>query len=203
MKNPIVLYAIILLSESVISQPLVYDDFEGNKQVTYGSRYGMLDSATANPAPDKINPSAHCGKLARNSEKKFDNIKLTIPGKLKEVDSYATYAGNPPQLKMKIFTTAPAGTMIEILLGSKGRNNEFPEGTHSQYQAKTTRSGSWEELVFKFSQIPSGSQTAATEVDQVTILFNPNSNTSHIYYFDDITGPALIMEPGPGKAEKK
>ena len=95
---------------------------------------------------------------------------------------------------MKIYTSAPAGTLVEILLGSKNRNNDYPAGTNSQYQAYTTVSNKWEQLEFKFSQIPQGSETSTKEVDQVTLLFNPNSSTSDTYYFDDITGPELALE---------
>jgi hypothetical protein len=119
---------------------------------------------------------------------------MSISGKLVGVSEYATYIGNPPQLKMKVYTAAPVGTLVEILLGCRGRNNEYPAGTHSQYQAYTTVSNAWEELEFKFSQIPEGSETSATQIDQLTLLFNPNTSTSDTYYFDDITGPVLIPD---------
>jgi hypothetical protein len=205
MKTLILSFLVTLYFGSLSAQTVVYDDFEGNKLLVYGVKNGMLDSAAKNPAPDKINNSEKCGKYVRNIEKKFDNIKMSAPRKLTDVSSYATYAGNPPQLKIKLYTDAPPGTLVEILLGSKGRNNEFPEGTHSQFQAYTTKSKAWEELTFKFSQVPKGSQTSSTEVDQITLLFNPNSSTSHTYYFDDLTGPGMMSElvVSPGNAEKK
>jgi hypothetical protein len=92
---------------------------------------------------------------------------------------------------MKIYTTAPVGTLVEILLGSRQGNNDYPAGTNSQYQAYTSVTNKWEELEFKFSQIPQGSETSTTQIDQVTLLFNPNSANSDKYYFDDITGPLL------------
>jgi hypothetical protein len=95
---------------------------------------------------------------------------------------------------MKIYTSAPVGTLIEILLGSKGRNNEYPAGTNSQYQAYTTVSNAWEVVQFKFSQIPKGSETSTNEVDQLTLLFNPNSLNSDTYYFDEIIGPPLTQD---------
>lgn len=205
MKNATLFFLLILYFGSLAAQPVVYDDFEGNKLLQYGAKNGLLDTLAKNPAPDKINSSQKCAKYVRNSEKKFDNIKMIAPRKLVDVGPYATYAGNPPQLKIKLYTDAPPGTLIEILMGSKGRNNEFPEGTHSQYQAYTTKSKVWEELTFKFSQVPKGSQTAATEIDQITLLFNPNSSTSHTYYFDDLSGPGVMSElvVSPVNAEKK
>jgi hypothetical protein len=91
---------------------------------------------------------------------------------------------------------------VEVLLGAKRGNNDYPAGTHSQYQAYTTVSGAWEELHFKFSQIPQGSETAGDQIDQIVLLFNPNSSNSDTYYFDDLTGPPILSAvPEPVKAE--
>jgi hypothetical protein len=171
-----------------------YDNFEGKKWVHYGARTGVLDTTVKNPGPNRVDSSATCGLYVRNSTKKFDNIKMSVSGKLTGVKDYATYEGAPPQIRMKIYTAAPAGTLVEILLGCKGRNNEYPAGTHSQYQAYTTVSNEWEELEFKFSQVPEGSETSALQIDQITLLFNPNSSTSETYYFDDITGPRVVAD---------
>jgi hypothetical protein len=181
----------------VFGQTQVYDNFEGNKSIHYGARTGVLDTLVKNPAPNQVDSSAKCALYVRNSTKKFDNIKMSVSGKLTGVNEYATYLGVPPQLKMKVYTTAPVGTLVEILLGCKGRNNEYPAGTHSQYQAYTTVTNTWEELNFKFSQVPEGSETSATQIDQITLLFNPNTSTSDTYYFDDITGPVVTAADKP------
>lgn len=193
---------------SACGQSQEYDNFEGSKSIKYGARTGVLDTVVKNPAPNKVDSSAKCALYIRNSTKKFDNIKMSVSGKLVGVNEYATYLGIPPKLKMKVYTTAPAGTLVEILLGSKGRNNEYPAGTHSQYQAYTTVINAWEEIEFKFSQIPEGSETSAEEIDQITLLFNPNSSTSDSYYFDDITGPIMISDKAElpvssGESDKK
>jgi len=185
---------LFMLGAWVLGQEVTYDNFEGNKVVTYSEKSGVLDTLAANPAIDKVNGSPQCALYIRNSSKKFDNIKMKLASNLVDVSAYATHEGNPPKLKMKIYTTAPPGTLVEILLGSK-RSNDYPAGTNSQYQAYTTVSNAWEELNFTFSQIPMGSETSTTQVDQVVLLFNPNSSTSDKYYFDDITGPALVQWP--------
>ncbi|MEW6470208.1 MAG: hypothetical protein AB1458_14910 [Bacteroidota bacterium] len=191
-RKYMLIFSVVLTGGALLNQSQNYDNFEGAKSIQYGARTGKLDTAALNPAPNKIDSSQKCAKYIRNSEKKFDNIKMILPGKLADVSPYATYTGTPPRIRMKVYTTAPAGTLVEILLGSKKGNNDYPAGTHSQYQAYTTVSGAWEELEFKFSQIPTGSQTASTDVDQITLLFNPNSSTSDTYYFDDITGPPVL-----------
>lgn len=186
------LFVVTLFSSLFAFAQMSYDNFEGTKYVYYHDKSGVLDSAVANPAPNSINNSPHCALYIRNKSKKFDNIKMKLVSPLANVTSYATYAGEPPRLKMKVYTTAPAGTLVEILLGSHGRNSEYPAGTNSQYQAYTSKTNQWEELTFLFSQVPQGSQTSFSEVDQITLLFNPNSSTSDKYYFDEITGPALV-----------
>src|ERR1051325_6646273 len=171
------------------AQTQVYDNFEGNSSVHYISKTGNLDTTAKNPSPNGSDSTMHCARYTRNGEKKFDNIKMCFNGKLSEVDAFATHDGQPPKIKMKIYTTAPQGTLVEILLGSRKGNNDYPAGTNSQYQAHTTRSGEWEEIEFTFSQVPKGSETPFTSVDQLTLLFDPNSSTANTYYFDDITGP--------------
>jgi hypothetical protein len=170
----------------------VYDDFEGQKRVHYHEKGGVLDTAAKNPAPNSVNGSSKCALYVRNGSKKFDNIKMGISGTLSGVDKYATYLGVPPRFHMKVYTSAPAGTLIEILLGSRKGNNDYPAGTHSQYQAYTKTSNQWEDLEFLFSQIPQGSETAPAQIDQIVLLFNPNSSTSDTYYFDEIRGPELV-----------
>ena len=187
--------AFLLVAGRSISQEQVYDNFEGSKVVTYGERFGVLDSAVKNPAQNDVNKSSTCALYVRNGSKKFANIKMSLDRNITGIEKYATYEGTPPRLKMKVLTTAPAGTLVEILLGSKRGNNDYPAGTHSQYQAYTSTSGEWEELEFKFSQIPQGSETAADQIDQIVLLFNPNSSTSDTYYFDDMTGPGLGAAP--------
>ncbi|MCE3226360.1 MAG: glycoside hydrolase family protein [Bacteroidetes bacterium] len=176
---------------TAFGQGQLYDNFDGTRALHYGERTGVLDTIAKNPAPGGINTSEKCGLYVRNGAKKFANIKMNLPQNLTGVEAYATYLGIPPKLKMKVYTSAPAGTLVEILLGSKRGNNDYPAGTHSQYQAYTTKSNEWEELEFKFSQIPQGSETSGSQIDQVVLLFNPNSSTSDTYYFDDLTGPTI------------
>jgi len=190
-KYNLLVSSIVLLAGTSFSQS-VYDNFEGNKILHYGPRTGVLDTLAKNPNPSKTDSSARCALYVRNGSKKFDNLKMNLQGKLSNVSSYSTYLGDPPKIKLKVYTNAPAGTLVEVLLGSKKGNNDYPAGTHSQYQAYTTVSNSWEVLEFKFSQIPQGSETPATQVDQLTLLFNPNSSSSDNYYFDEMTGPKVL-----------
>jgi len=193
-KYCLLLSAILIQAGALSGQSLMYDNFDGNRSVRYDERTGVLDSLAKNPQTNEINGSAKCALYVRNAGKKFDNIKMELPANLIDVSAYATYLGEPLKLKMKIYTTAPVGTLVEILLGRKSGNNDYPAGTNSQYQVYTTVTNAWEQLEFKFSQIPQGSETSTSQIDQVTLLFNPNSSTSDTYYFDEVTGPGLVAK---------
>jgi hypothetical protein len=178
-----------------------YDNFEGNSVVCYNvKKGGALDTTAANPAPDKVNGSAKCAKYVRGKQE-YDNIKMCTKAKLGDISSYATYLGQPSKIKMKVYTTAPVGTLVEIHLQKK-TGNAYPEGTHSQFQAYTTKSGEWEELEFKFAETPKGSKTTAEEIEQVTLLFAPGSKSKDVFYFDDITGPAPVESSSTSQGTK-
>lgn len=167
-----------------------YNDFEGNKYMHFGWHPGTLDSVAKNPWVRGINKSAHCAKYQRNRSEQYDNIKIYPAKKLSDVKKYATYKGFPPKLKMKIFTTAPEGTIVELQFGSKADDN-YPSGCHSQYQAVITKRNAWEELTFNFLMTPKGSTVPSTEIDKITLLFGPNVKTNYLFYFDDLTGPVF------------
>lgn len=194
MKKGVILFSACFFQVgSMCSQSSTYDSFEGTKSVHYGVKTGVLDTVGVNPASNSINSSKKCAKYVRNGKQKFDNIKMNLIGKLTGVNKYATYAGIPSTFSMKIYTSAPVGTLIELQLGKRGKG-EYPAKINSIYQARTTVSNAWEVVQFKFSQIPKGSETSETEIDELIVMFNPNSLTADTYYFDDITGPSLVSE---------
>jgi hypothetical protein len=149
-----------------------------------------FDSAAVNPKRSSVNASAYCARFSR-SHLRYDYVKLLPAGKLTNVGTYATYAQPAPKVKMKVYTNAPVGTLVEIQFGKRDALTAYPDGTHSQYQAYTKKTGQWEELEFMFSQVPKGSMTAENEVDQVTVLFMPNSSMQYEFYFDDLSGPPI------------
>lgn len=200
MKKIQLLISSLLISGLVLAQQR-YDDFSGNKFQNFGDRDGILDSSSVNPRSNKVNNSPKCAKYIRSASTKYDNIKIYPKRKLMDISPYATHLGNPEKIKMKIYTSAPIGTKVEIQLGKKGDDN-YPSGIHSQYEAITTVQNAWEELTFTFSQIPKGSMVSATEIDKITLLFSPNSSNGDTYYFDDLTGPELTPETSSLKASE-
>lgn len=189
LKNGLLLLS-LFISAAGYSQSQNYDDFEGNKVIHYVAKTGTLDTAFKNPAPDSINKSARCAKYIRNAKHKYDYIKLRPAGTFANVAAYTSFTGGTPAIKMKVYTNAPAGTLVEIQLG-KISATPYPAGTHSQFQAFTTVSNRWQELDFRYIQTPAGSETTAEEVNQITIMFDPESGSRYTFYFDDLSGPPV------------
>lgn len=179
-------------THTAFGQLQTYDNFEGDKFINYASKTGTLDSIAENPDPNSIYKNKKCAKYIRNSKQKSDNIKMSLYRRLNDLNDYDSYSGVSSVISMKIYTDAPVGTSIEIQLGKNGVNDA--SAINSIYLAHTSVSNEWHEVKFRFSQLQKGSKTSVTEIDQITLLFNPNSLTGHTYYFADITGPSLIPE---------
>lgn len=193
--------AIIAGWTAPLQAQVMYDDGETVSEVKYVTHpEGRVHNLIKNPAPDSVNPSSRCAKFSRNRQR-YDYVKIVPGSRLDNVDSYATYDDRAPRMRMKVYTTAPAGSVVELQLGRRDAN-AYPQGTHSQYQAVTTTQGKWEELEFRFVVSPKGSETAARQVDQVTLLFMPNTTATHVFYFDDLRGPD-IKDERSAKAHKR
>lgn len=195
MKRAILIISWLFSILEQVSGQQNYNDFEGNKMHYFGYTSGVLDSAADNPGHSTINYSKTCAQYKRSDTLLYDFILIHPHRKLIDVSHYSTYMGTAEKIKMKIFTTAPVGTSIELQLGAK-EFDDYPQGIHSQYQAITTIQHAWEDVTFNFSQILDGSLVAQTEIDKLILLFSPNTNRGDIYYFDDLTGPDLIPASG-------
>jgi hypothetical protein len=177
----------------IISAQQVYDDFEGNTSVNYDTKSGGHVKLTKNPAPNEINSSGNCAVYTR-SNREYDNIKMDFKGRLENVDKYASYEPQPPRFKMKLYTKAPVGSVVELQLIRRGSSNPYPENIYGQFIARTQKSGEWEELEFRFLEKPQGCKITANDVDEIVLLFTPNSIGRDKFYFDDVTGPSITSK---------
>jgi hypothetical protein len=187
MKKLYILISILILFQKIRSQEN-YRDFEGIKKVVFAEWSGVIDSSATNPSPNAVNASVYCAKYIRDTSL-YDNFKMFPFNKLGDISSYASNALSAPKIKIKVYTTAPAGTNIQLQLGTRSNGN-FPAGVHSIYTATTTVSHAWEELKFNFMQ--SGGFTNSSEINKIVVLFHPNSHNRDTVYFDDPSGPETI-----------
>lgn len=167
----------------------LYCNFEDGKVVVFKTWTGTLDTAFVNPDTTGIDTTKYCAKYVRKSDP-YDNIKLVTYAKMIDANAYATASVHAPHIKLKIYSNMPVGSKVQLQLGSATDDN-YPSGTHSEYYALTKKQYEWEDLDFSFSQLTSGGQVAATDVNKVILMFRPNSLTQDIIYFDDLKGPQL------------
>jgi hypothetical protein len=189
MKNLYILIAFCILYSSGSFGQQNYNDFEGAKVSYFGFYTGILDSTAVNPAPGIIDSSAHAAKYIRDAMP-YDNIQIHPTNKLVDVTPYANGGLFAQHLTMKLYSTAPAGTQINLQLGSSSISG-YPAGVHSEYTAVTTAQNAWQNISFNFSQLTPGGTVSATNIDKIVLLFHPNSNARDTIYFDDLTGPAV------------
>ncbi|MEW6468837.1 MAG: T9SS type A sorting domain-containing protein [Bacteroidota bacterium] len=200
MKKILLLSSLLLLIASASKSQQNYCDFESIKVISFLSSNGMphsgtLDSLFNNPAPDPNDSTAYCARYIRDSATTYDFLKMYPDTKLVDVTPYASTSFSAPRIRMKVYTNAPVGTMVQVQLGIKSVDN-YPAGIHSEYMAATTAQNMWHTLTFNYYQSPTGSLALPTNIDKIVVLFNPGSNTRDTFYFDDPTGPNLLSIPG-------
>jgi hypothetical protein len=195
MKNLLPTLLFICLAQGSLQAQENYCNFEGTIKSIYfgnalGYRTGTLDSAAVNPMPNVVNMSTLCAKYTRDTAT-YDYLKMFTFDKMVDITPYATNAGTPPKMKIKLYTSAPVGTVVLLQLGIKSVDN-FPTGIHSEYVAQTIVQNAWQELSFNWDTTYSTSMAQPTDIDKMVLLFAPGTNSTTDFYIDDITGPALV-----------
>ncbi len=200
----------------------LYDSFDDVRTVRYGQDIpfseqqgngtggtvwpgwsGTLIQYDPNPGPSALNDSPMCAQYARNAGEFYDVI-IIHPGLLADVSDYLS---GTKTISMDVYSPLP-GITVQITLENEAlAAGGYPAGRHSEYLAVTTTGGQWETLEFELNLEPwqdaanGGWWPTAAEanvaVDQMVILFNPASNTSDVFFFDNLFGPERVEEPCP------
>jgi hypothetical protein len=189
MKNLLLLFMPFAIALEVAAQQN-YNDFEGAKYAYFGFYSGTLDSMSANPMIHPADSSAHCAKYVRDMGTLYDVLQIHPENKLVDVSNYASGAITAPKITMKVYSTAPVGSQIQLQLGASAVTS-YPAGVHSEYIAVTTAQNAWQNISFNFSQVTPGGTIHPSYIDKIVLLFRPNSNTADTFYFDNLTGPAI------------
>jgi beta-glucanase (GH16 family) len=165
-----------------LSSDIVLENFDDQPKITLTSSSGVLTGKIANPNKTGINTSPLSGRYVRNTATQFDVLFYDIS----DVKSGADFVTNEKKFYIDIFTTAPVGTQILLQLEDKNsaKPTNYPIGRHSRYTVTTTKSNEWERLGFDFLDRPS---TAVSDfsINQLVILFSPNTTNGSTYYFDN------------------
>jgi beta-glucanase (GH16 family) len=159
-------------------------NFDGITTMSTGYINGTL-SEVNNPGSNAVNSSARTGRYVRNGSQQYD--ALFYENCL--LDDGTQYASATPTyvIKMDLYTTAPAGTQVQIQLANAAAWGVYPAGIHSYYTATTTVANQWQTLTFIYAGSPDpGGAAYNINLDRVVFLFNPNSFTTHTYHFDNL-----------------
>lgn len=168
--------------EGPLAAETILENFDSPERITRGTTSGKFSDNQDNPTPNEINDSTLCGKYERDGSTLFDVIFYETS----DITDGAQYISSEKRLVMDVLTDAPAGTKILIQLENKNRSqpSNYPVGRHSRYEISTTKQNEWERLSFPLLDRPDPG-VSHQAIDQLVVLFAPNSNNSSTYYFDN------------------
>jgi hypothetical protein len=183
----------LIISFSFLQAQVVWDNFEDSRKATYGFINGVFIPYNGNPDQNG-NTSQVAAQYTRNASETFDVIVINA-----EMADISDYVSGTKQMSIDVWSPA-AGITIQITLeNSTLAQGAYPAGRHSEYTTTTTVANQWETLTFTFQNQPDPG-VANDNVDQVALLFNPNTNTGDTYYWDNFNGPELANDPCDGVA---
>ncbi len=167
----------------------IYEDFETNRNISYGTPTGTLQQAIDNPAPGGSNSSTKTGKYVRNITELYDVIPLKIAG----VDQAGLYATQQRRIHLDVNSNAPVGTLVRIQFESSAVSTpiNYLFGRHSVYDAYTTKQNEWETLEFTYVNSPD-INILGTDIDLFTLLIDPGNTTAYTVLFHNL----IFGQPG-------
>ncbi len=157
------------------------DNIESLRSVYWVAGNGTYKASINNPSKDSVNNTSLCNRYYRNGSTTYD--ALTVFSDV--IRNAKPFEDGSLLLKMKLYTTAPIGTQVNINFENRAlSSSDYPSGRRCVLQAITTKTRSWEELVFKLILKPDAN-TPEASIDQLVILFAPNSSNTDVFYFDE------------------
>ena len=174
----------------ILIPSIVLENFDSTARITRTFNTGVYTDKVPNPTPNDINKSALCGKYIRNAGSQYDVIFYDVS----DVTSAGDFIKGTKKFYMDINCNAPVGTNILLQLEDKNRSTSgnYPTGRNSRYTAVTTKQNEWERLSFDFTDQP---DAGTYNVNQMVLLFAPNSNTGSTFYLDNFTIYAPSLTP--------
>ena len=182
----------------VLYKNLTLDDFEATRtlNLSYTTVTGQFTPSAANPVTnDPVNSSSRVASYARNTSQPYDLIMATTAA----IPDAGPYLKGTKAVYLDVYTQAPVGTPILVQFEDNrvATATNYPLGRHSKYIARTQVQGAWQRLKFVLEDRISDA-TANTAVNQIVLMFNPNTATGDTYYLDNFalygdTAPATTM----------
>ncbi len=168
---------------------ITYDNFENVRQLSYTFTNGVLVQNAANPASSSANSSPTVGQYTRNAGAQFDVIQFQ-PLLATKFGDVSAYVAGTRSVTMKVYSPA-VGVPFQLVMQDKVKAaTGYPNGNlGGTFNATTTVANAWETLTFTFTGGTSDPTVQPTDVNQMVLLINPNTNTAGVYYIDDLMGP--------------
>ncbi|HET9821925.1 MAG TPA: family 16 glycosylhydrolase [Burkholderiaceae bacterium] len=166
-----------------LAKAVTLDDFELVRTLGYTTVSGSFNPGAANPAPDAVNGSAVVARYVRNATQQYDVITASTGA----IPDAGPWLKGTRAFHLDLYTDAPVGTPILVQLENAGvaTPSNYPAGRHSKYRATTRVQNAWQRLKFLLEDRIDDA-TADSAVNQLVLMFNPNSFTGHTYVFDDL-----------------
>ena len=152
-------------------------DFEGDiSNADFINFDGGNATVVANPFPSGINTSSTVGYMVRDGGAIWAGSKIALSNNL----DFSVMT----KLSMKVYTTAPVGTIVKFKL-------EGADGS-AEVDALTTTSGEWETLEWVFAGTPN-------TLNEVVFMFDfgttGDGSINSTFYFDDVE--QVLGPPAP------
>ncbi len=192
MKKVYTLLAAVTLISSASNAQETWDDFDNPEQIVYSYYDGTtFDENFSNPVTTGANSSAVCARYVRNNAVLYDVIVID-PAGTNVVDTVTDYVTGAKNMTIQVFSPGP-GYTVQITLenSSAAMPTNYPTGRHSEYTATTTASNAWETLTFSHVNTPDATVSDG-DVNRMVILFEPNTNNSTIWVWDNLMGPEFV-----------
>lgn len=152
---------------------------------------GAYVANVTNPSANAVNNSSQAASYTRNADSPYDVISFGTDA----IENAGPFKEGDNLFFMDLYTDAPVGTEITLSLENQSiSENDFPAGRNSQYTGFVAEQNNWHTVAFTHAASPDGA-TSNLQVDEISLLFNPNSNTNNTYYIDNFRYGVTELPP--------
>jgi beta-glucanase (GH16 family) len=175
-------YKVIVKTEGALKKRVSLENFDEAALITRGNGTGTFFDNVENSSPNSINDSKLCGEYKRSSVTQYDVLFYSTNA----LSNVSNLINGTEKFYIDILTNAPVGSQILLQLESstKATSANYPLGRHSRFVINTTKQNEWERLSFNFLDRPDPAMNN-NSVNNIVILFAPNSFTGHAYKLDN------------------
>ncbi|WP_299439030.1 carbohydrate-binding protein [uncultured Aquimarina sp.] len=168
--------------DPTLLEEIIIADYDGINQLELFFENGEYTPNVTNPTPNDINNSANVARYERGAFELYDVVSFNTD----TIEDSSSFIEGDNIFFMDVYTSAPVGTEISLSLENReGSDSDFPAGRNSQYTSVVKEQNQWHTIAFSYTTSPDAG-TSNLSINEISILFDPNSNISETYYFDNL-----------------